>query len=162
MKYISADRRFSIQLTVDVINDIKKCAIDADNFETGGVLIGKYSENLKTAEVLFASGPPPDSKSGKCFFYRGTSGLSQLFDKWKRNGCYYLGEWHFHPFSSPSPSPQDIRQMKGIAKDKKYNCPESILLIIGEDPRSEIISLNAFIFFRECAVIQLSKVNEFS
>ena len=37
---------------------------------------------------------------------------------WKDNQ-YYLGEWHYHPNSSPTPSRSDIEQMLSLSHDKK-------------------------------------------
>ena len=57
--------------------------------------------------------------------------LEKLNDAWVQ-GCYYLGEWHYHPNSLPTPSLTDLNQMRILATDEKLNCPEPILLIIGE------------------------------
>lgn len=101
--------------------------------ETGGVLIGYYNSSRKKAIITDISSAPADSKSGQTWFVRGILGLNQMLAiKWQE-GEYYLGEWHIHPKSSPTPSLTDIRQMKSIAKDNKYHCREPILLIVGEN-----------------------------
>ena len=46
-------------------------------------------------------------------------------------GRYYLGEWHYHPNTSSLPSGIDNNQMIKLFRDKKLNCPEPILIIIG-------------------------------
>ena len=46
-------------------------------------------------------------------------------------GRYYLGEWHYHPNTSSLPSGIDNNQMIKLSRDKKLNCPEPILIIIG-------------------------------
>ena len=46
-------------------------------------------------------------------------------------GQYYLGEWHYHPNASSLPSGIDNKQMIKLSRDKKLNCPEPILIIIG-------------------------------
>ena len=50
-----------------------------------------------------------------------------LIGNYSRN----LGEWHYHPNASSLPSGIDNKQMIKLSRDKKLNCPEPILIIIG-------------------------------
>ncbi|MFX3637334.1 MAG: Mov34/MPN/PAD-1 family protein [Candidatus Pristimantibacillus sp.] len=123
--------------------------------ETGGILVGKYTEDGCSAEITFITGPPSDSKHTRQSFYRGTKELNLwLTDSWSK-GEYYLGEWHFHPNSSSNPSYVDKRQMKLISTDSNYNCPEPILLIIGGDPK-KIWTSSCFVFPRKKSIIMLN------
>lgn len=123
--------------------------------ETGGILIGRYSEDGTKANIQSISGPPKDSKHGRYSFYRGVKDLtSKLSDLWTSTGEFYLGEWHFHPNSRPVPSPTDIKQMKKIAKDSKYHCPEPILFIIGGDPNNHWNS-SCHVFLKGNSIIKL-------
>lgn len=100
--------------------------------ETGGILIGHYSEDLRTAIVTRATGPSTDARSGATWFVRGIRGLQELLDKlWGHGQEYYLGEWHSHPDAAPHPSGRDVSQMREIANSDKYRCPEPILIILG-------------------------------
>lgn len=45
-------------------------------YETGGILIGKYDENLRLATVYTATRPPKDSKHNPTTFQRGIGGLN--------------------------------------------------------------------------------------
>ncbi len=72
--------------------------------------------------------------SGRSFslFRRGVDGLQRLLDRlWTGDRTYYLGEWHFHPAGAPSPSGIDEREMRAIAIDRNYNCPEPVLVVMG-------------------------------
>lgn len=147
MEFLSSDRRFGVMLTQTIITDLQYQCTKAGNKETGGIMIGRYSESLKGAVVSSITGPPPDSKAGKTWFERGVIGLRTILDRrFKESKTYYLGEWHFHPFATPTPSYQDRRQMKSIARDKKYNCPEPILLILGGNPSLITPSIKVFVF----------------
>jgi len=64
---------------------------------------------------------------------RGVKGLETLLKRFWSKNEYYLGEWHYHPNASASPSMQDISQMKEISRSIHYQCPEPVLLIIGGD-----------------------------
>ena len=136
---------------------MKYYAVLAGQIETGGIIIGKYNEGLDVATITLISGPPPDSKAGRTWFMRGTKGLKKLMDKcFKNAGTFYLGEWHFHPFASPTPSGQDIRQMKEISADLKYNCPEPIMMILGGKPLEATNILKAFVFSRKAKYQKLN------
>lgn len=105
--------------------------------ETGGILIGRYNASFDTALVSEATPAPPDSRAGRNWFYCGTQGLLSLLDEAWKDGHYYLGEWHFHPLASPTPSETDRRRLRDIAQDERYHCAEPLLLIFGGDPRRE-------------------------
>jgi integrative and conjugative element protein (TIGR02256 family) len=126
-----------ISITEEMVNEIFEMCKKSYPNETGGILIGHYSSDLKRAQITIVTGAPLDSKMGKRWFHRGTNKLQQLLDKvWGEHGDYYLGEWHFHPDGTPKPSAHDIKEMKMISKDSKYHCPEPILIIAG-NPSSD-------------------------
>jgi integrative and conjugative element protein (TIGR02256 family) len=129
--FATLDCAFKLNLTLEQYNKMKKICINAYPKETGGILIGKYSNDQNTAIITQVTGPPKDSKFGNTWFTRGVYGLQRLLDKtWEEKQCFYLGEWHFHPKNSPKPSNLDVKQMENITQNKDYNCPEPLLLIV--------------------------------
>lgn len=113
--------------------------------ETGGIIIGYYDVRYKNAIITECTRAPEDSRATRCKFYRGIKGLKKILQKrWKERNEYYLGEWHLHPGSSPSPSCSDIKQMKKIVNDNNFNCKEPILMILGEVDNIQIINLMLF------------------
>lgn len=141
MEYLWAMKEFrndDIEVRVILENkaycSLSEITSNSGRFETGGILIGYYDVLRQNAIVTEITNAPKDSKSGGTWFLRGVSGLKQLLiHRWKIKEEYYLGEWHFHPKSSPKPSFVDISQMKQISKDNRYNCKEPLLLIVGEN-----------------------------
>lgn len=157
MKFISQDEKFFVDISNDCLDYILKNVKKTGTYETGGILTGNYSDDLKTAFIKLSTGPPVDSKTGPTWFNRGTQGLKKLINKlWSKNN-YYLGEWHFHPNALPIPSGQDKRQMKEIALSKQYNCPEPIMLIIGGNHIEYKIAV--FVFTRMSKVYELKEIN---
>jgi integrative and conjugative element protein (TIGR02256 family) len=145
--FTSSDGHFGLSVpTPEVEKMLGYCAGALPN-ETGGILIGRYSEALDTALVVRVTPAPPDSRSGRTWFYRGTRGLRTLLTHAWEEGNYYLGEWHFHPLAGATPSSADRRQVRDIARDDNYRCPSPLLLIIGGHPlRSR--AAKAYVFSR--------------
>lgn len=145
-EFWSADRRFGLRVGEQAAARLLQFAVRSDRKETGGILVGFYTEALDCAVVTAVSGPPADSQSTKTWFARGVRGLQRWLERlWRTEGDYYLGEWHAHPGSAPDPSPRDIEQMKQIATSELYRCPEPVLLIIGGDPQRHC-EARAFVF----------------
>lgn len=134
--YVSKDRNYGVEISITVLNEIFELCKNAKNHETGGILIGAYSDDMRSALIKYASKAPVDSKSGRASFRRGSKGLIELLNsKWTEAGEYYLGEWHFHPNSSPMPSRTDIQQMNEFSRNKRLKCPEPVLLVVGGNER---------------------------
>ena len=101
--------------------------------ETGGILIGHYSEDLASARIEAASDEPPDSRAGLTWFVRGQIGLAGILERAWHEGRYYLGEWHSHPGASPAPSGPDLSSIAKMARHTTLMCHRPILVIIGGD-----------------------------
>ncbi|MCM1295932.1 MAG: hypothetical protein NC311_10360 [Muribaculaceae bacterium] len=111
--------------------------------ETGGMICGYYSENLLNATITEFCKPPKDSVFGRASFLRGIFGTKNYFEKKWKDGQYYLGDWHLHPYCSPTASCQDLRQIELNSKDKKLKCPEPIMVIVGGSDNKD---MNVYIF----------------
>ncbi len=142
----SDDERFGLTVKGLPLERMLALCVQAGAIETGGVLIGRYAVTHDCALVTAASGPPAGSRQGRTRFYRGVGGVRQkLARSWRDHRWYYLGEWHFHPQGSTSPSQVDVRQMEAIATNPSWCCPEPVLLIIGGDPAGAW-SAGAYVF----------------
>ena len=130
------------------------CAL-SNPYETGGILIGNYSSDNVMANVLKITSSPKSSNQSRFSFHRGISGLKKLLDLAWDNGQYYLGEWHYHPNSLPSPSIIDKNQMIVLSQDQKLKCPEPILIIVGGCKDNWKIDVRVFVNKQE---IILNKV----
>ncbi len=129
----TADSTFAAELQTSVLVALDRHCRDAGSVETGGILVGRYSEDLALAIVCEATPPPTDSKRGRSWFMRGVSGLSEMLSKRWQAGerTFYVGEWHFHPANQVEPSRDDFTQMHKISRAREYDCREPLLLILG-------------------------------
>jgi proteasome lid subunit RPN8/RPN11 len=101
--------------------------------EIGSALLGRYSADGKLARIVGTAPVPPDSKSYRYRFIRGTVGLREFFDAVfaKTFGQqHYVGEWHSHPGGAPTPSRTDNENQEDIARDAAARCPECILVLV--------------------------------
>lgn len=130
--------------------------------EVGTPLVGCYSDNGFEAFVLDLAPLSSDSQGTLTSFYRGIAGLQKFFVKLRKifsGKRYYVGEWHSHPNAAPIPSGTDDRNQLAIARDKKTNCPECILVIIGGF-LSNFNELGVFVYSRRQGKIVLSSVSD--
>lgn len=134
-RHSSEGGRYSVEITPAAMRAMLAACRRSGRKETGGILIGKYTEDNRVAVVISASCPASDTRAGRTWLVRGVVGLHTWLDRlWKFDEGYYLGEWHYHPFSDPKPSWQDVKQMRRIASDAAYQCAEPVLVIVGGDP----------------------------
>ncbi|MFY0138653.1 Mov34/MPN/PAD-1 family protein [Bacillus cereus] len=147
--YFNTEEAVGVYLKTELVDKIYQLCEEAYPNETGGILIGQYNLNFEHANVTMITGAPSDSKAGKTWFYRGTTGLQELLDElWDTQGSYYLGEWHYHPDGASSPSIQDLIEMKAISMNEKYNCPEPLLLIVGGSSTHQTFNCSMYIYLR--------------
>jgi integrative and conjugative element protein (TIGR02256 family) len=129
----TSDGAFAVEFPFAVLRALDRHCRDAGSVETGGILIGRHSDDRTLAIVQEATPPPTDSKQGHSWFVRGVSGLRELLVKrWRaKERSFYLGEWHFHPANHVEPSGDDFAQMLEISHGREYDCKEPLLLIFG-------------------------------
>lgn len=132
--FVTSDRRIGIVIGDDLRGRLLEHCSRAGRKETGGILIGHYTELHDVAVVTDVTGPPPDSIRRRFSFIRGLAGIQRLIDRAWAEDRYYLGEWHYHPFMPATPSDRDRQQIKDFSNDPAYACPEPILVVVGGDP----------------------------
>lgn len=158
LEFHSADARFRVHVPSSTVQRLLHLCRSSGRRETGGILVGRYSEMLDCARVGAASGPPSDSVRGAAWFQRGTKGLQAWIERrWASRAEHYLGEWHFHPYAAPVPSDTDVQQVGRIASAPDYRCPEPLLLILGGDPAGRW-SISAHVVPRGRAAVALQRL----
>ena len=122
---------YRVELDEDALAFMLSACEEAGRLETGGILIGTYSDDGGSARVSRAVGPPEGSQATSTRFVRSEAGLAELLKQLWAVQQHYLGEWHSHPGGAGVPSAQDRRQMASISDDSAYSCPNPILVIVG-------------------------------
>jgi integrative and conjugative element protein (TIGR02256 family) len=154
------DGTYGLLIEEQVLRDLDGMCRDAGTVETGGVLVGRYSEDLAVAIVREATPPPLDSERGASWFNRGVAGLrDKLRRRWESQvRSYYLGEWHYHPSVHVEPSATDIGQMFTIRDDSNYHCTEPVVVIFGQSGDGDERPVRAFVFPRSSAYAEIVRL----
>ena len=135
LEWASGELSLSVVLDQAARELMEREARRSRHLETGGLLLGRYAEDGRCALIKEATPPPPDSKRTPLSFQRGVIGLNELLEqRWKGPGDHYLGEWHYHPYAAPVPSPTDQRTMHGVSRNPQSRCDSPVLIIIGGAP----------------------------
>lgn len=145
--FYNSDTNLKIELPLEQLDLMHSLCDESNPYETGGIIIGRYSDDGLTAHISEITNSPDDSIKRRSSFKRGIQGLQKKLNMLWGNRYYYLGEWHYHPNSSSFPSEHDIKQMISLSHNKKLHCPEPILIVLGGNKNKW--SLNVIVIANE-------------
>ena len=153
----TVDGKFAAEIQASVLKELDRQCREAGSSETGGILVGRYSDDLSLAIVREATPPPTDSRKARFWFVRGVHGLRDLLrERWRADErTFYIGEWHLHPVNYVEPSGDDFLQMLQIKRAKEYDCKEPLLLILGAGECKGQRMLRLFVFPSNEAPLEL-------
>lgn len=98
--------------------------------EVGGQLFGQFKNNI--VYVCCATRPRRFDRNGR-FFFNPSRWMERLEIKSKfRKGLHYLGDWHTHPQTKPTPSSLDIQSMKDCYIQSVHELPYFAMVIVGQ------------------------------
>lgn len=126
-------KNYDIKINDNVLTIMSKYIQCKSKYESGGILIGSILIEGKTIEINDCTEPIDLDKSSRCGFYRSNKHNELLERKWIDSNYrkMYLGEWHTHPQSRPTPSHVDKQSWKRLIKSSITESPIVIFLIIG-------------------------------
>jgi len=120
---------WKFHLAPEVLEKIRGEIANYATVETGGTLLGRANERLKSITVVDVIEAPPDSKRSAGGFVLGTTGAKASIDAYHENSgrtLYDVGTWHSHLSDQP-PSPRDLATAKELAGERP---PPFALLIV--------------------------------
>jgi integrative and conjugative element protein (TIGR02256 family) len=106
--------------------------------ETGGILIGAFDMQYRSAYIVDALPAPLDSSEEPTGFVRGRHGLTEVVEAIEAvsNGqLTYVGEWHSHPGRGVRPSNFDRKLFQWLASRMAKDSLPPLMLIVGADDR---------------------------
>ncbi|MVO09204.1 hypothetical protein GOQ30_08535 [Flavobacterium sp. TP390] len=142
---VKSNNKIGLEIEYDdnLLNELFEIALVHYPNEIGGYLLGKYSENKKTAIIVKQITALEYLNSPVSFKHIVNEETKNVFVKlFEGEGIHYLGEWHTHPNSNSRYSQTDFKALKKIAKGDIEN---PILLIVGFDKKGiKDYSFNVF------------------
>ncbi len=116
------------------------------SYETGGVLYGQIDEAARVVWVSKVTPPPPDSEERPNEFISGIDGVQEescRLEGESLGNMRFIGFWHTHPGSTPSPSIKDAATVSKYLIDSKMPTYKTILVIVNPDSGQN--SLGAYV-----------------
>ncbi len=116
--------------------------------EFGGLLIGHYSDNMKTC-IVSECVLPKKYKSSRYYFERGLDGLKETLLNFHESdpSLIYIGEWHTHPDMPSEPSETDKKAIREIAEHDDVNITSPLLLILSNNQQG--YSFSCYVQFKK-------------
>lgn len=130
MKLTNTYKNVSLMIEESLLDKLTQIALQNYPNESGGFLIGYYSQDFMTLHITdFVL--PQQQKSSSFLFQRSVVGIQEVFNRlFVINKYYYIGEWHTHPNGSSMYSQTDLKAMIEIATCETVNITNPILLIL--------------------------------
>lgn len=126
----SDDEQAKILIEPPILNLIRSYSQhQIESPESGGLLLGYRRD--KHVHIVLATTPQPDDKRNRYRFLRCSSSHQRFaLQQWKQsdNKIDYVGEWHTHPESDPSPSSLDTSEWRKICGRREQRM---VFLIVG-------------------------------
>lgn len=125
------DIGLKVEIDVALLDSMYSLSMRHFPKEFGGVLIGRYTEDMKTC-IIEDIIPAKEYKSSKYYFERGRRGLSMKLKAYynRTPRLLYVGEWHTHPDMLAEPSETDKQAMRELEAHDNVNITSPLLLIM--------------------------------
>ena len=109
-------------------------------YEAGGMLFGSFDGGMVTVEGVSIPGRR-DKRSPTAFAWHKDT-ANRLIKRFHKQGLHYLGDWHTHPCSKPSPSQEDRDSIRSTFNESSHQLNFFILFILGNsDIKNSYVAL---------------------
>src|SRR6185312_5442795 len=128
----------SISITLAALRNMERLALDCEDTETGGILVGRNAG--RNVEVTDVSDAGPNAQQSSVHFVRDTEHCRKFLERcYRETGADYVGEWHTHVVRLRHLSAGDIRTLVEILIDPDYAFLSfAVFLVVVEDRKAEL------------------------
>lgn len=108
--------------------------LDDEAPEAGGVLLGRYILDTDDVVIDDITAPCTDDECSRFSFKRSAPAHQAAIDEaWASTTgrIHYLGEWHTHPESNPTPSRTDIDDWRRRVRTDRFDADFLVFVIAG-------------------------------
>lgn len=102
--------------------------------EAGGILLGRYIIDCQDVVVDEATFPTRSDRRTRFTFHRDATSHQRIIDeRWHASQArfHYLGEWHTHPETSPTPSSVDLADWRRRLRTDRFDADSLLFVIVG-------------------------------
>lgn len=125
------DSAGTVAVTDNVLRHLGKCRqIPLYARERGGQLFCRF--NGSEAVVERATGPRKRDRRGLSFLYPDRGAEQEEIYRLYQCELHYIGDWHTHAESIPSPSDSDLLTMSELFARSQHELAGFILIIVGQ------------------------------
>jgi integrative and conjugative element protein (TIGR02256 family) len=97
--------------------------------EAGGLLFAEF--DFPSIRIVEASPPHASDKRWRTLFVPNRILQRRLIKKCFKRGRHFVGEWHTHPESNPTPSGLDLKSMVDAFLKSQHELNYFIMVIVG-------------------------------
>lgn len=120
----------TIILSGEIIEQfLKSRQIKLSQREIGGQLFARISQDEIIIEKTFF--PDKRDKRTRTSFFPNRKKQKDEISHCFSNGLHYVGDWHTHPETAPSPSSIDLESMRECFIKSKHELNSFILIVVG-------------------------------
>lgn len=104
--------------------------------EAGGVLMGRHIRDCLDVVIDEVTTPMSRDRRTRFSFFRNQEQHQQILDEvWQASfrTTHYLGEWHTHPESVPTPSPTDLADWQKHLYSDIFSSSTLFFVIVGTE-----------------------------
>lgn len=123
----------TVRVPIAIHTMMEKQVMESAEKETGGVLIGYFTDD-RIAVVVEASDAGPKAESSVNGFSRDVEYTQRWLEQRvteSEGKIEYIGEWHSHPSEDTRPSSIDTTSLTEIANSPNYLCRTPVMVIMG-------------------------------
>lgn len=119
----------SMYFSEKAISQLHKYKQTGNRDEAGGFLFGEIRSGVVT--IQSASSPSRADKRSRFGFSWDKREANKTIQENFKNGLHYLGDWHTHPSSKPTPSRDDTQAIRSTFLDSEHQLNYFIMFILG-------------------------------
>ncbi|WP_104047656.1 Mov34/MPN/PAD-1 family protein [Vibrio jasicida] len=119
----------SVYFSEKAVNQLHHHKQTGSRNEAGGFLFGEIQSGVVTIQVV--STPSKADKRSRYGFSWNKHEANKTIQENFKKGLHYLGDWHTHPCSQPTPSLDDTQAIRSTFLDSQHQLNYFIMLILG-------------------------------
>ena len=103
----------------------------ASDLEAGGVLLARF--DLPNVIIEEVTAPCSKDCRSRLAFVADQASRKKAVSRAYKKGLHFIGEWHTHPQTYPTPSARDLRSMNELFVKSRHELNFLVMIIVGNE-----------------------------